>query len=255
MAISIAERHKIILQKLKDAGYVNVAGISKELGVSTVTIRKDLAFLEEKKLLFRVHGSATLTDQYAPDRHVNEKVKLFVDEKRRIGEYAASLLSDGDSIILASGSTVNEFSRHLTGKKGLVAVCASLNASRELALAGAAEVIQLGGIMRQTSQSVVGPYAEKMLEGFRCSKLFIGVDGIDASYGLTTTNALEATLNQRMIASALRVIVLADHSKFGRHGFSRICGIEKVDVVITDTLVSVSQVKEFEEKGVRVVRV
>jgi len=255
VAISIAERHKAILERLKNAGYVNVVDLSRELNVSTVTIRKDLKFLEEKNLLFRIHGSASHNDPYMPDRHVNEKEKLHVEEKRRIGKHAASMVMDGDSIIIASGTTVNEFSRHVTGKKGLVAICASLTASRELALAGAAEVIQLGGILRHTSLSVVGPFAERVLGDFMCNKLFIGVDGIDSNYGITTTNALEANLNQRMIASALSVIVLADHSKFGRHGFSRICGLDKVDIVITDNCVSDYQVKEFEEKGVQVVRV
>jgi len=255
MAISIAERHRAILERLKDFGYVNVADLSKELAVTTVTIRKDLKFLEEKNLLVKIHGSASHSNPYMPDRHVNEKEKLHVDEKRRIGEYAASLISDGDSIIIASGTTVNEFSRHVIGKKGLVAICASLTAAKELALAGAAEVIQLGGILRHTSLSVVGPLAEKTLSDFMCNKLFIGVDGIDSQYGLTTTNALEATLNQRMILSAMNVIVLADHTKFGRHGFSRICGLDKIDMVISDTGVSDEQVKEFEEKGVKVVRV
>ena len=255
MASSIIERHNAILHKVKTAGHVNVIDLSKELDVSTVTIRKDLKFLEEKNLLFRIHGSASLQNPYMPDRHVNEKEKLHVEEKRRIGEYAASIVRDGDSIIIASGTTVNEFSRHVTGKKGLVAICASLTASSELALAGAAEVIQLGGILRHTSLSVVGPFAERVFGDFMCNKLFIGVDGIDSNYGLSTTNALEATLNQSMIASALSVIVLADHSKFGRHGFSRICGLERVDIVITDNCVSDYQVKEFEEKGVQVIRV
>lgn len=255
MGFSIAERHMAILQMLKNDGYVKVADLCKALGVSSVTIRKDLKFLEGKNLLLRIHGSATPQNQYTPDRHVNEKEKLYAGEKIRIGTYAAGMLQDGDSIILASGTTINEFSRHITGRKGLVAICGSLSAARELALAGAAEVIQLGGILRHTSVSVVGPYAENMLAGFMCSKLFIGVDGIDAEYGLTTTNALEATLNQQMIKSALSVIVLADHSKFGRRGFSRICGLEKVDKIITDKAVTDTQVKELEEKGVQVIRV
>lgn len=101
MASSIIERHNAILHKVKTAGHVNVIDLSKELDVSTVTIRKDLKFLEEKNLLFRIHGSVSLQNPYMPDRHVNVKEKLHIDEKRRIGEFAASMVSEGDSIILA----------------------------------------------------------------------------------------------------------------------------------------------------------
>lgn len=96
------------------------------------------------------------------------------------------------------------------------------------------DVIQLGGITRSSSVSVVGPFAEQMLRSFNCSKLFIGVDGIDPDFGLTTTNMLEASLNRAMIDAAQKVVVLADSSKFGRRGFSKICDLESVDRIITD---------------------
>ena len=97
------------------------------------------------------------------------------------------------------------------------------------------DIIQLGGIVRRSSSSVVGPISEKMLAEFTFTKLFLGVDGIDLDYGLTTTNSMEASLNKEMIKAAQRIIVLADSSKFGRKGFGRICGLEDVDHIITDT--------------------
>jgi Transcriptional regulators of sugar metabolism len=100
------------------------------------------------------------------------------------------------------------------------------------------EVIQLGGMLRKSSSSTTGPYAEKVLDDFSCNKLFLGVDGIDIEFGLTTTNAMEAHLNRKMIAAAQRTIVLADSSKFGKRGFGRICGLEEVDQVITDSGIS-----------------
>ncbi len=255
MMPSMAERHKKILEKLKLTGYISVNELSDELGVSAVTIRKDLKLLESKNLLFRSHGSALLQNPYIADRHVNEKEQLYVEEKRRIALYAAGLISDGESIILASGSTINELARQIEPNKKIIALCASLMAARELAVKGISEVIQLGGLVRQSSASAVGPFAEKMLEGFLCSKLFLGVDGIDTDFGLTTTNALEASLNQQMIRSVEKVIVLADSSKFGRRGFSRICHLDQVDQLITDTGLSDSSAKLLEERGIDVVRV
>jgi DeoR family transcriptional regulator of aga operon len=112
------------------------------------------------------------------------------------------------------------------------------------------EILMLGGIVRKSSTSVVGPHAEQMLEDHACSKLFLGVDGFDLDYGLTTTNALEATLNQAMMRAAQRTVVVVDSSKFGRRGFRRICNADAVDTVITDTGVSDETVHTLEQRGV-----
>ena len=114
------------------------------------------------------------------------------------------------------------------------------------------DVIQLGGITRSSSVSVVGPFAEQMLRSFNCSKLFIGVDGIDPDFGLTTTNMLEASLNRAMIDAAQKVVVLADSSKFGRRGFSKICDLESVDRIITDNRVQPLYLDRLRERGIEV---
>ncbi len=254
MSLSIAERHRTILEQLREKGSISVNELSDRLGVSAVTIRKDLKQLESMGLLYKSHGSALLQNPYIADRHVNEKEQLFVAQKQSITRYAAGLISGGENLILASGSTINELARQLT-VKNITVICASLTAARELAAKGVNEVIQLGGAVRSTSASVVGPIAERMLDGFRCSKLFLGVDGIDTSFGLTTTHAFEASLNQQMIRSADKVIVLADSSKFGRRGFSRICNIDEVDLIITDKGLSMQLARGLEEKGVELVLV
>ncbi|MFW5707316.1 MAG: DeoR/GlpR family DNA-binding transcription regulator [Bacteroidota bacterium] len=252
MVLSIAERHQYILNKLKSKGYVNVVELSKELKVSAVTIRKDLKLLEDRNLLFRTHGSATPQDPYIADRHVSDKEKLQVEQKRRIAHKAASLIEPYDSVILASGTTINELSRQIQSVEGLTVISASLIAARNLTMNDGLEVIQLGGMVRKSSSSVVGPHAEKMLGGFNSNRLFLGVDGIDPDYGLTTTNAMEASLNQVMINAATKVIVVADSTKFGRKGFGRICGLERVDTIITDEDAPQPLISRCREKGVEV---
>ncbi|MFN3556793.1 MAG: DeoR/GlpR family DNA-binding transcription regulator [Bacteroidales bacterium] len=252
MALSIAERHQHILNRLKALGYVSVTELSKELKVSTVTIRKDLKLLEDKKLLFRSHGSATPQNPYVGNRPVNEKEKLQVEQKQSIARFASTLIEPNDSIILASGTTINELARQISPLKGLTVICSSLIASQSLISHEEVEIIQLGGLLRKSSSSVVGPHAEKMLSMFNCNRLFIGVDGIDPEYGITTTNALEASLNQAMIEAAHKVIVLADSTKFGRKGFSRICGMERVDTIITDQEAPAKLIEKCNEKGVEV---
>lgn len=253
MTVSIAERHQYILNKLREQGHVNVLDLSLKLKVSAVTIRKDLKYLEERKLLFRTHGSATPNNPYINDRPVNEKEKIRVTQKQRIARYAAGLIEPGDSIIMASGTSIIELARHIKAVDQLTVVTASLNTALILSRDPLINIIQLGGMVRKSSSSIVGSYAENFLNNFSCSKLFLGVDGIDPDYGLTTTNAMEATLNQQMIKSVQRVIVLADSTKFGRRGFSKICDSSVADMIITDNEVTEPFVKKIEEAGIEIV--
>ena len=120
--ISQTERHQFILNKLKKESFVNVLELCKQLDVSSVTIRKDLKLLEDKKLLFRTHGGATTNNPYTIDRPVNEKEKLQSDEKMKIGATAAQLIVDNDSIIIASGTTVLALAKNMPSKKNLTVI-------------------------------------------------------------------------------------------------------------------------------------
>jgi DeoR family transcriptional regulator of aga operon len=255
MSLSITERHQIILGKLAEKGSINVTDLSKELDVSSVTIRKDLKLLEEKNLLFRSHGSATAQNPYVLDRHVNVKEKIMTEQKMLIAQKAASMIEPFDNIILASGTTINELARQMKSVQHVTVISASLIASQVLTNCSGVEVIQLSGTVRKSSSSVVGPMAEKMLEGYTVNKLFIGVDGIDPDYGLTTTNAMEASLNKVMIKAAQKIIVMADSSKLNRKGFGKICDMDEFDLIITDSDADAAIVKMLEEKGVEVVLV
>ncbi len=250
--MTLAERHEIILNKLKETGKVNVQALSTDLDVSDVTIRKDLRILEDKGLLFRTHGGATLSNPYTSDRPVHEKEKVQGEEKRAIAEEAVKLIGDNDSIILASGTTILAVARKIHSTKRLNVITSALNVSLELAQHENVEILQLGGQLRPTSTSVVGPYAEQFLEGITCGILFLGVDGIDLDYGLTTSNLMEASLNQKFIEVAQYTVVVADYTKFGKRGFSRICNLDKVQHIITDEGITPETVSKLEEAGVQV---
>jgi DeoR family transcriptional regulator of aga operon len=249
---SLTERHQHILTRLKEEGNVKVIELCNDLNVSSVTIRKDLKLLEDKNLLFRTHGGGTLSNPYASDRPVNEKEKIRSDEKMHIGNSAASLIEPNDCVIIASGTTVLSLARNIQPIGNLTVITAALNVASELVHQPEIEVLLLGGILRKSSTSVTGPYAEKILEDFSCSKLFLGVDGIDIEFGLTTTNVMEAQLNRKMIKAAQKTIVLADSSKFGKRGFGRICGLEDVEQIITDSGVSPHQVETLRGMGIEV---
>ncbi|MFD1017396.1 DeoR/GlpR family DNA-binding transcription regulator [Winogradskyella rapida] len=250
MALNIIDRHKQILKKLKADGFVTVNDLSEEFNVSLVTIRKDLKLLEEKKLLFRSHGKAIPVNPYITENPVQIKEKINATEKNKIAMAAVQTLEPHDSIIIASGTSVIEFARNIKPLEGLTVLSASLSTALILAKNKDIEVMQLGGVVRPSSASVIGPIGEKMLAEFTFTKLFLGVDGIDLEYGLTTTNLMEASLNKAMIKAAQKIIVLADASKFNKKGFGRICELNEVDQIITDSNIDAKTKSRLIELGV-----
>lgn len=250
--MNLTERHQHILTKLKEKGSVQVLDLCTELEVSPVTIRKDLKMLEDKQLLFRTHGGGTLVNPYTTDRPVTEKAKIRSGEKSDIGTAAARLIEANDCVLIASGTTVLSLAHNIQPIGHLTVVTAALNVAMELVQHPGIEVIQLPGIIRKTSSSVTGNFAEEMLSHFSFSKLFLGVDGIDLEFGLTTTNMMEAQLNKKMIAASQKTIVLADSSKFGKRGFGRICGLEDIEHIITDSNISEHLVDTLKGLGIEV---
>lgn len=245
------ERHLAILDMLMKNGAIPVTDLSDSLNVSSVTIRKDLTELEKKKKLYRNHGKAMLIDPYMRNRSIDEKEKLFIDEKRAIAKVASNIVNEKESIIIASGTSVSALARELKNKEQLTVISASMTVSEILSQNDKFDIIQLGGFLRHSSLTVVGKYAEMCLNDFACSKLFLGVDGIDFDFGMTTTNLMEAQLNRVMMKAAAKTIILADSSKFGKRGFSRICGFEDVDHIITDQNIPDKYAKHILDMGIQ----
>ena len=242
--LSVAERHKYILDHLNKYGFVRITDVANELGVTKVTIRKDVKILEAKGLLYKVHGSARSANPHVADTDVHVKGNVNREEKERIARKAVELLNDNDSIIMASGSTIyafaeaikREFRSHLNVVTTFLKTSVLLNDVEEI------NVVQLGGCVHKKSLSAIGGYAEAALSDFSCSKLFFGVDGIDLEHGITTSTIEEA-----------KIIILADSSKFGQRGFGRICSLEEIDVIVTDSRISEQAVAMAEEAGVDLV--
>ncbi|MCD8043109.1 MAG: DeoR/GlpR family DNA-binding transcription regulator [Tannerellaceae bacterium] len=249
---NIAKRHAYILEALKKDGYVKVQELSEQLGVSEVTIRKDLKLLESKKMLYRNHGSASSLSSIISDRHIDIKEKLFTEEKTRIAQAANKLLEPNDKIMIASGTTLLAFANEITTDQHITVITSSVKVSLTLCYNPYIEIIQLGGIMRKNSVSVIGHYAENILESLTCNKLFLGVDGLDLDYGLTTSDMSEARINQQMIDASQKIIIMTDSSKFGKKGFCKICDFDKIHQIITDTNAPAHFVQTLRERGIEV---
>ncbi|WP_055446846.1 DeoR/GlpR family DNA-binding transcription regulator [Lacinutrix mariniflava] len=246
------KRHEDILNRLAKEKHLEVLELCEILDVSAVTIRKDLKLLEQKGLLHRTHGGASLENPYINERTVIDKEKVSVEEKNGIAQMAASRIVENDSILIASGTTVQALSKFIQPKNKLTVITSSLHVVLNLIHDKSIEILQLGGYIRHSSASVIGNYTEYILKNISCSKLFLGVDGIDLEYGLSTTNLEEAELNKKMLNSAQKIIVLADSSKFGKKSFARICDLSQIHEIITDKGISSSIIKKLKEKDIKV---
>jgi DeoR family transcriptional regulator of aga operon len=244
----------IILSQLEKSGEVNINDLSSTLGVSTVTIRNDLEQLEKKNMLLRARGGAMKIsqDHVGLDYPLSDKQARHLLEKKEIGKKAVELIEERNTIILDSGSTTFEIAKNLGKFEELTVITNAINVANFLADQRNITVIVPGGTLRNNSLSLVGNLSEKGFKNYFCDKLFLGVDGIDSSYGLSTPNVEEAHLNQIMIEMSQKVIVVADSSKFGRRGFAFIAPITRIHALITDKGIPVEERNKLMGMGIEV---
>lgn len=231
-------RRETILQLLTRQGSVQVTDLVEEFGVSAVTIRSDLSALEAQGLASRSHGGATLTRTPPPEQSIRQKDAINHEQKERIGALASTLVQEGDNIIIDSGTTTISLARHLRDARNVTVMTNGLNIAWELADTPGVELILAGGLLRKQSLSIQGSQAEATLQAYNFDKLFLGVDGFDLQFGITTHHEAEASLNHKMVERAKKIIVLTDASKFGRVSLHRIVQLDRVHTVITDAGIS-----------------
>lgn len=248
----IEERRQHILNLIQKNGRVLVEDLSDQLGLSRITIRKDLDYLESRDLLKRSHGGALpVTNGSLDDPSIREKSVLNHEAKVAIARAAAGMVQEGQCIILDSGTTTTEIARALASFRKLTIVTNALNIATELASTDF-EIILIGGTLRKNSLSVVGPLAEDVLREIHADIAFLGIDGFDVKSGLTTPNLLEARVNRAMVESSERVIAVFDSSKFGRRSLSLIVPADRIDGVITDEKAPTAEVEAIRDLGLEV---
>ncbi|MEP6950855.1 MAG: transcriptional repressor AgaR [Ginsengibacter sp.] len=252
---STVSRRIKILESLKAHGQVNVNELSESLGVTGVTIRNDLAQLEKKRVLIRARGGAIKMEQNFADEDypLSDKQKKHLLEKREIGKRAAELIDENDTIILDSGSTTCELAKNLKKFNGLTIITNALNIATILAEYNNINVIVPGGMLKKNSLSLVGILAERGFKDYFCDKLFLGVDGFDLDFGISTPDPEEAHLNKIMIEISKEVIVVTDSSKFQRRGLVLIAPVNKINTVVTDKGILQESKDKLESLGIKVI--
>jgi DeoR family transcriptional regulator of aga operon len=246
------ERRRAVLDIVNREGRVLVKDLARRFETSQVTIRKDLEVLHGQGAIYRTHGGALPVRTGALlDPSLREKEKLHRKEKLRIGAAAARLVQEGQSVVLDSGTTTTMIARELREFRNLTVITNAVNIAAELA-GTAVQVILTGGLLRENSFSLVGPLAEETLRRLSADVLFLGVDGFDVHFGLTTPNLLEAKVNRVMTEIARRTVVVCDSSKFGRRSLTLIVPPSKVHHTVTDNRIPKPDLRALEEAGIEV---
>jgi len=250
----VEERRRLIVEQVERAGRATVEELAARFKISPVTIRADLEALARNAAIVRSHGGALPAPAHAVDTPLSIKETRHHAQKRLIGQAAARLVEDGQTIILDSGSTTIEIARALRQRKWseLTVITNGLHIALELGAIPAIRVMMLGGLLRASSQSLVGSGAEQMLAQLSADRLFLGVDGIDPEIGVTTPDPQEATLNALMIRVSREVVGVFDSSKFGQRSLSVIAPLSGLHKVISDTAAAPEYVEALESAGVGV---
>ena len=252
------ERRQQLVELVEKRNTATVADLSQHFGVSAATIRRDLAELSQRGMIERAHGGAARRVRSAtemPEPPLMNRAALQGDEKRRIGRAAAEHVHDDETIILSGGTTTVEMVSHLASRTNLTVITNALNIVLALAPYPWITVIVLGGVLRHSELTILGSLGEDAMENLRGDKLFMGTSAIHAEYGLSAENFAEARSDQTLMNAAREVIVLADHSKFGRVATVRVAPLRRIRRIITGQELPADDIELLREQGVAVAAV
>ena len=245
-----AQRRERIQEYLAVHQIVRTADLMDLLETSEATVRRDLEWLEQKGILERTHGGAILNQRVIFEQEYQQRAQHFPEEKRLIGEFAASLIEEGDIVFINSGTTATQVLQHIRRDSRITVFTNNVNAALELGDAGFHYYLT-GGEFQSRSNSLSGRFALDNLNLVFANKVILGVDGISLKHGCTVPTNAEAEVVRRMIDRTKgQVIVVADHSKWGAVSNFPVASIEEVDKFVTDDGFAKSAVEDLADRSV-----
>lgn len=254
-ALSSLERQEQLRRFIEERQRVSVAQICQQFAISMATARRDLEALAERGEVQRVHGGAIAVRRAPPELPVLQRQADQAEEKRRIGQAAAALIADGETVFLGSGTTVLEVARHLRDRCDLTVISNSLPVINLLADAPGITVIGLGGILRRSELSLIGHITEKALAEVRADKVILGIRAIDAEHGLTNDYLPETMTDRAILNIGREIIVVADHTKCGRVSAAFVAPLSAIHTLVTDAQAPPDFVAALMSRGIRVLTV
>lgn len=254
--VTRAQRLAELLELLVRDGRIDVEESAAHFGVSAATIRRDLDYLADQQLLSRTHGGA-VPNTTSYDLPLRYKSSTRGEAKSQIASRAVAMLWPGCTLSLNGGTTTVEIARAIPGVEslhnGVTVVTNALNIATELTVRPFIKIVVCGGVARPQSYELVGALASETLSQLSPDLCFLGVMGLDPVGGITTNDEAEAAINRVMVKQARRTVVVADGSKLGQIGFSRICQVSEVDAVLTDSSADPEMIKALAALGLEVI--
>ncbi len=245
-----AERRSRILEKLYEERSVVVSELSREFEVSEETIRRDLEKLSDDGQVVKSYGGAVLNDKMSIDLPFNVRQKENPGGKQKIAELVCKEIGDGDHILLDASTTSVFIARNLKQKKRMTIITNSIENLLELSEASDINVISTGGVFNPATMSLLGRRTAEVIRLYNVDKVFMSCKAIDTEKGIMDGNDDISSIKQEMIASASRVYLAVDSSKFSKLALSRICPLSSVDVLITDKKPSEEWMRAFKENNI-----
>jgi len=251
MSISASRRRDEIMEMIREDGSVRVAQISKKYGVSEVTVRSDLEYLEAQGILSRVHGGAVGTGKHYINMDMSERYMSNSGSKKELAVKIASLIDNNDTIMMNAGTTLTYVLHALRSKRNISIVTNSIQNAVEASTYPGFNVILLGGEIDEKYQFTYGNDTLSQLDKYHATKCILSVDGVHVRDGLTLYYSNESGIVRKMIACSDKIIVAADGSKVGKNTFSRVADICDTDVLVTSGA-DPDELEKIREKGIEV---
>jgi DeoR family transcriptional regulator, fructose operon transcriptional repressor len=225
------ERQERILEQLNEEGEIKIAALSKQFQVTEMTIRRDLEKLEQLTLLYRTLGGAI--SSAAVDMPLGERSHVLIEEKSSIGRAAAQLIQPGEAVFIEAGTTTLHIARRIAKGADITVVTNALNVAAELN-GKQVQTIVVGGIMREATSSLVGPFAEEIIQKMAFDRVFLGASGFTLEHGFSNSNVYEAELKRIALSKAAEVNMVIDHTKFGYQSLATFARLGQVTRIITN---------------------
>jgi DeoR/GlpR family transcriptional regulator of sugar metabolism len=246
-----SERQQKIYEMMEDKGSVHVTNLSKYFNVTKETIRRDLEQLEKQGFISRTHGGAILNrEEKEIIPNLNKQV-FNINAKKSIATEAAKMVTDGDIIALDSSDISFQLAKQLTDHD-ITIITNSIAVTLEFLNKEKIKVITVGGYLNKDLSSFIGTIAEKSIEGYHVDKYFFSCNGFHLEFGIYENNEMEAQVKQKFMTISDKLVLLADHSKFGQKSLTQMIGFDKVDILITDQELSIHNLSALKGKGIHV---